>query len=111
MMLILRQPIALKLSQDGIQLDGSIIVPLLPLTPIQDGDVEMQPNPDDPLQGEARPKPQKKAKRVRLLLDARTELTDEELKVSITVISCVASYALCVRFRLREPTTWKARRP
>ncbi|EPT04358.1 hypothetical protein FOMPIDRAFT_1058151 [Fomitopsis schrenkii] len=69
-------------NEDGIQLDGSIIVPLLPLTPIQDGDVEMQPNPDDPLQGEARPKPQKKAKRVRLLLDARTELTDEELKAA-----------------------------
>ena len=43
----------------------------------------MQPNPDDPLQAGAQPKPPKKAKRVRLLLDARTELTDEELKVGI----------------------------
>lgn len=46
----------------------------------------MQPNPDDPLQAGAQPKPPKKGKRVRLLLDARTELTDEELKVSIPSI-------------------------
>ncbi|TFY62923.1 hypothetical protein EVJ58_g3563 [Rhodofomes roseus] len=67
---------------EGIQPDGSIIVPLMPFSPIQGEDVEMQPNPDDPLQAEAPTKPQKKAKRVRLLLDARTELTDEELKAA-----------------------------
>ena len=54
------------------------------MTPIQDGDAEMQANPDDPLQAEAQPKPPKRVKRVRLLLDARTELTDEELKVRIS---------------------------
>ncbi|KZT65163.1 hypothetical protein DAEQUDRAFT_769100 [Daedalea quercina L-15889] len=70
-------------NEDGVQPDGSIIVPLMPLTPIQGEDIEMQPNPDDPLQqDEVQKKPQRKAKRVRLLLDARTELTDEELKAS-----------------------------
>lgn len=106
-MLVLGQNIALKFLP---QPDGSIIVPLLPLTPIRDGDVEMQPNPDDSLQGEAQPKLKKKAKRVRLLLDARTELTDEELKVSTTLTANTSSSSVrCARFRPPEPTTWRDR--
>ncbi|KAH9937716.1 Rec8 like protein-domain-containing protein [Fomitopsis serialis] len=72
---------------DDLWPDGSVIVPLMPFSPVQtvEGeDVEMRPNPDDPLQAgaEVPNKPQRKPKRVRLLLDARTELTDEELKAA-----------------------------
>jgi meiotic recombination protein REC8, fungi type len=53
---------------EGLAVDGSIILPLSPLG--------SQCRPED----EQR-KQLKKSKRVRLLLDARTELTNEELEV------------------------------
>lgn len=46
------------------------------------GDAQHQPSV-----GQAMSKPERKRKRARLLLDARTELTDEELKVCCTFLS------------------------
>ncbi|KAI0961589.1 hypothetical protein AcV7_000653 [Taiwanofungus camphoratus] len=61
-------------NQDAFAPNGSVIVPLSPYSPIRD------PNTND--QTESHKPPQKKGKRVRLLLDARTELTDDELKTA-----------------------------
>lgn len=56
-------------TDDPVRADGSIIYPLSPLgSQAGEGGQGDQPK-------------QKKAKRVRLLLDARTELTNEELEV------------------------------
>lgn len=56
-------------------MDGSIVLPLSPLGSQADGETD--------LRGEQQKRP-KKGKRVRLLLDARTELTNEELEVRIS---------------------------
>lgn len=58
----------------GVFLEGSVIVPLSPL----DGSQQMNGDGGD---GQQTRQP-KKTKHVRLLLDARTELTNEELEVS-----------------------------
>lgn len=64
--------------------EGSIIVPLMPFSPVQDGGIDAIAGPQ--LEDGAQNKPaQRKTKRVRLLLDARTELTDDELKVRLSI--------------------------
>ncbi|KZT02692.1 uncharacterized protein LAESUDRAFT_661292 [Laetiporus sulphureus 93-53] len=62
------------LSLDAFPPEGSIIVPLIPFSPDRNGDGVINGAPNKPTL--------RKAKRVRLLLDARTELTDEELKAA-----------------------------
>ena len=62
-----------------MQLDGSIIVPLSPLGSASQVDGGQAPN-------------LKKARRVRLLLDARTELTNEELEVHSPICFRLSAY-------------------
>ncbi|OCH96110.1 hypothetical protein OBBRIDRAFT_718943 [Obba rivulosa] len=58
----------------------SVVVHLAPLSPIRDAEGNVVRTEE---QGNSENRPaQKKAKRVRLLLDSRTELTDEELKMA-----------------------------
>ncbi|PCH33660.1 hypothetical protein WOLCODRAFT_147744 [Wolfiporia cocos MD-104 SS10] len=63
--------------------EGSIVVPLMPFSPDRDGNIQMQVETGEGADQDGTEKPaQRQAKRVRLLLDARTELTDEELKAA-----------------------------
>ena len=69
---------------------GSVIVPLAPFSP-RGSDAHSDP-PAAIGDDQAQKPGQRKAKRVRLLLDTRTELTDEELKASSPYI--VAGFCL-----------------
>lgn len=60
--------------------EGSIVLPLAPLSPVLDLDEQALAD------GQIRP--ERKTKRVRLLLDSRTELTNEELEVRIFDFLC-----------------------
>ncbi|KAH9950358.1 Rec8 like protein-domain-containing protein [Amylocystis lapponica] len=53
----------------------AVVVPLEPFSPVHDAERSASGAPQDT-------EPKSRAKRVRLLLDARTELTDEELKIA-----------------------------
>ena len=63
----------------------SVIVPLAPFSP----QGSLHSDPATIAEGAEKPA-QRKGKRVRLLLDSRIELTDEELKVRLPIASVMA---------------------
>lgn len=70
--------------------EGSIVLPLAPLSPVLD--LDEQALADGQMQ------PERKTRRVRLLLDSRTELTNEELEVRIfDFLSCQILTAVLAR--------------
>ncbi|KAI0756960.1 Rec8 like protein-domain-containing protein [Daedaleopsis nitida] len=72
------QPAGME-DRESLPPTGPVIVPLAPLSPHGS---EAYPDPAANAESQAAMPAQRKAKRVRLLLDSRTELTDEELKMS-----------------------------